>query len=45
MGDLYEEKSLTSIRVRPAGMKLDSSVDLTEKEVSNWEIRCGMISL
>lgn len=44
MGEVYEEKSLSSICARSARMELDSSVSLTEKEVSNWEIRCGTIS-
>lgn len=45
VGDVYEEKSLASIWARSAWMELDSSVSLTEKDVSNWEIRCGTISL
>lgn len=44
-GEVYEEKSLASIWARSARMELDSSVSLTEKDVSNWEMRCGTISL
>lgn len=42
---MYEEKSFASIWARSARMELDSSVNLMENEVSNWEIRCGTISL
>lgn len=45
VGEVYEEKSLASIWVRSARMELNSSVSLTEKEVSNWEIKFGTISL
>lgn len=45
VGEVYEEKSLASILARSARMELDSSVSLTEKDVSNWEMRCGTISL
>lgn len=44
VGEMYEEKSLASIWVMSARMELDSSASLTEKDVSNWEMRCGMIS-
>lgn len=35
VGEVYEEKSLTSIWAKSARMELNSSVSLTEKDVSN----------